>query len=176
VIWDRTGLILYSSAASERSWPAEDAELLAALSGHSSTRTHDRELDSARSWTQPRTQGLRALGLRVAVDDYGTGYCSLAYLRDLPIDELKIDRSFVARVAADLRSAAIVRSTIELAHALELRVVAEGVEDVAALDALAGFGCDYAQGYHFSRPLPAEAFTAWVQAQVADITPAVLVP
>jgi diguanylate cyclase (GGDEF)-like protein len=120
--------------------------------------------------------GLRALGLRVAVDDYGTGYCSLAYLRDLPIDELKIDRSFVARVAADRRSAAIVRSTIELAHALELRVVAEGVEDVAALDALAGFGCDYAQGYHFSLPLPAEAFTAWVQAQVADITPAVLVP
>jgi diguanylate cyclase (GGDEF)-like protein len=103
---------------------------------------------------------LRHLGLRIAVDDYGTGYCALAYLRDLPVDELKIDRSFIARVTTDPRSAAIVRSTIELAHALGLKVVAEGIEDPAALDAIAGFGCDYAQGYHFSRPLPAEAFVA----------------
>ena len=78
---------------------------------------------------------LGRLGLRIAVDDYGTGYCALAYLRDLPIDELKIDRSFIALVTADPRSAAIVRSTIELAHALGLKVVAEGVEDQAALDA-----------------------------------------
>jgi EAL domain-containing protein (putative c-di-GMP-specific phosphodiesterase class I) len=105
-------------------------------------------------------EALRRLGLRIAVDDYGTGYCALAYLRDLPIDELKIDRSFVARVTTDPRSAAIVRSSIELAHALGLRVVAEGVEDQEALDAVAGFGCDYAQGYHFSRPLPAAAFAA----------------
>src|SRR6185312_720386 len=71
---------------------------------------------------------LRGLGLRIAVDDYGTGYCSLAYLRDLPIDELKIDRSFIAALSQDPRSGAIVSSTIELAHALNFSVVAEGVE------------------------------------------------
>ncbi len=101
---------------------------------------------------------LRRLGLRIAVDDYGTGYCALAYLRDLPVDELKIDRSFIARITTDPRSAAIVRSTIELAHALGLKVVAEGVEDQAALDAVTDFGCDFAQGFHFSRPLTASAF------------------
>ena len=111
-------------------------------------------------------EALRALGLRIAVDDYGTGYCALAYLRDLPIDELKIDRSFIANVTTDPRSAAIVRSTIELAHALGLKVVAEGIENKHALDALTAFGCDYAQGYHFSRPVPAEAFTAWTHSRL----------
>ena len=111
-------------------------------------------------------EALRALGLRIAVDDYGTGYCALAYLRDLPIDELKIDRSFIANVTTDRRSGAIVRSTIELAHALGLKVVAEGIEDTKALAAVAAFGCDFAQGYHFSRPVPADAFTTWVRAQV----------
>ncbi len=112
---------------------------------------------------------LRRLGLRIAIDDYGTGYCALAYLRDLPIDELKIDRSFIAHVTTDRRSAAIVRSTIELGHALDLKVVAEGVEHQQALDALADFGCDYAQGYHFSRPLPADAFTASTRVRAIDI-------
>jgi EAL domain-containing protein (putative c-di-GMP-specific phosphodiesterase class I) len=106
---------------------------------------------------------LRRLGLRIAVDDYGTGYCALAYLRDLPIDELKIDRTFIAPVTADPRSAAIVRSTIELAHALDLEVVAEGVEAQSALDLLVDFGCDFAQGYHFSRPLPAHEFAEWAR-------------
>ena len=119
-------------------------------------------------------EALRALGLRIAVDDYGTGYCALAYLRDLPIDELKIDRSFIANVTTDRRSAAIVRSTIELAHALGLKVVAEGIENTEALAAVAAFGCDYAQGYHFSRPVPAEAFTTWVHARVADAAPPLL--
>ena len=117
-------------------------------------------------------EALRGLGLRIAVDDYGTGYCALAYLRDLPIDELKIDRSFIAHVTTDRRSAAIVRSTIELAHALDLKVVAEGVEDQQALDALAAFGCDYAQGYHFSRPLPAEEFAAWDWPTAMGLAPA----
>jgi diguanylate cyclase len=116
-------------------------------------------------------EALRALGLRIAVDDYGTGYCALAYLRDLPIDELKIDRSFIANVTTDRRSAAIVRSTIELAHALGLKVVAEGIERKQALDALAAFGCDYAQGYHF-----ADAFTAWTQARVPANSPELLAP
>jgi EAL domain-containing protein (putative c-di-GMP-specific phosphodiesterase class I) len=110
---------------------------------------------------------LRELGLRIAVDDYGTGYCALAYLRDLPIDELKIDRSFIAHITADPRSAAIVQSTVELAHALGLKLVAEGVEEQDALVALAAFGCDYAQGYHFSRPLTADAFAAWARLERA---------
>ena len=113
---------------------------------------------------------LRQLGLQLAVDDYGTGYAALAYLRDLPIDELKIDRSFVAHVTTDPRSAAIVRSTIELAHALGLTVVAEGVEDQEVLNAVKGFGCDFAQGYHFSRALPADAFTAWMLARASTQT------
>jgi diguanylate cyclase (GGDEF)-like protein len=104
---------------------------------------------------------LRGLGLRIAVDDYGTGYCSLAYLRDLPIDELKIDRSFIAALSQDPRSGAIVSSTIELAHALNFSVVAEGVEDESTLAALKAFGCDSVQGFYFSRPLPAEQFAAW---------------
>ena len=116
---------------------------------------------------------LRRLGLRIAVDDYGTGYCALAYLRDLPIDELKIDRSFIAHITADPRSAAIVHSTIELAHALDLKVVGEGVEEQDALTALVTFGCDYAQGYHFSRPLTADAFADWAQ---LDRVPAIAVP
>ena len=120
-------------------------------------------------------QALRALGLRIAVDDYGTGYCALAYLRDLPVDELKIDRSFISHVTTDRRSAAIVRSTIELAHALGLKVVAEGIEHQEALDAVAGFGCDYAQGYHFSRPLPADAFVWSTQlTRTSDVAPPVL--
>jgi diguanylate cyclase (GGDEF)-like protein len=121
-------------------------------------------------------EALRILGLRIAVDDYGTGYCALAYLRDLPIDELKIDRSFIANVTTDRRSAAIVRSTIELAHALGLKIVAEGIEHQQALDALAAFGCDYAQGYHFSRPLPAQAFTAWTHKLVAGVAAQELAP
>ncbi|MEA2127033.1 MAG: diguanylate cyclase [Solirubrobacteraceae bacterium] len=102
---------------------------------------------------------LKRLGLRLAVDDYGTGYCALSYLRDLPIDVLKIDRSFISRMADDTRSAAIVCSTIELAHALGLAVVAEGVEHQPALDTLVSFGCDLAQGYHFGRPVPAPDLT-----------------
>ena len=108
---------------------------------------------------------LRLLGVRVAVDDFGTGYSSLAYLRELPIDELKLDRSFVSAMAADPRSAAIVRSTIELAHALGLRLVAEGVEDGPTADELARFGCDEAQGFYFSRPLPADELADWLDAQ-----------
>jgi len=108
-------------------------------------------------------EALRQLGCRIAIDDYGTGYCALAYLRDLPVDELKIDRSFVASINTDPRSTVIVRSTIELAHALGLQVVAEGIEDQQTLDAVASFDCDHAQGYHFSRPVPAAAFAAAVR-------------
>jgi len=105
---------------------------------------------------------LRALGIRIAVDDYGTGYSSLSYLQDLPVDDLKLDRSFVMRSADDPRSAAIVSSTVGLAHALHLRIVAEGVESEAVLEQLTAVGCDLAQGYHLARPQPADQLTAWL--------------
>ena len=105
---------------------------------------------------------LRDVGIKIAVDDFGTGYSSLAYLRDLPIDELKLDRSFIFSMADDARSAALVESTIALAHALGLRMVAEGVESRAAYLELARFGCDEAQGYYLSRPVPAAELDHWL--------------
>ena len=108
--------------------------------------------------------GLRALGVRLAVDDYGTGYSSLAYLRELPVDELKLDRSFVTHLATDPRAAAIVRSTVALSHELGMTMVAEGVEDAHVLRTLAGWACDLAQGYHIARPLSCERFTEWLLA------------
>jgi diguanylate cyclase (GGDEF)-like protein len=105
---------------------------------------------------------LARLGVRASLDDYGTGYASLAYLRELPLHELKIDRSFVRDLAREARDQTIVRSTIELGHSLGLVVVAEGVEEAAALELLADLGCDLAQGYLMSRPMPAEDVPAWL--------------
>ena len=94
----------------------------------------------------------RSLGVLVSIDDYGTGHSSLNYLQALPADELKIDMSFVRTIAVDQRNAVMVRSTIALAHELGIKVVAEGVEDEACLQALKSMGCDIAQGYHIGRP------------------------
>jgi diguanylate cyclase len=105
---------------------------------------------------------LRRLGVRTSIDDYGTGYSSLAYLRHLPADELKLDRSLTADVGADSRAAAIVEHTVALAHALGLRLVAEGVEDDATGAVLAALGCDVAQGYAIARPMPVEDFLSWL--------------
>jgi diguanylate cyclase (GGDEF)-like protein len=105
---------------------------------------------------------LREAGLRISVDDFGTGYSSLAYLKRLPINELKIDRSFVSPMLKDESDLIIVRSTINLGHDLGLRVVAEGVEDERTLKQLELLGCDLAQGYHMSRPLTADAFAEWI--------------
>jgi diguanylate cyclase (GGDEF)-like protein len=107
---------------------------------------------------------LRAIGVLLSVDDYGTGYSSLAYLQALPVDELKLDRSFVTHMSSDPRAATIVRSTIELSHQLGMLMVAEGVEDAAALQMLRKAGCDVAQGYHIARPMPAEQLTQWLDA------------
>jgi diguanylate cyclase len=108
---------------------------------------------------------LDALGVRVAIDDYGTSYSSLGYLQRLStVDELKLDRMFVSQIAGNPRSAAIVKSSIELAHALGMIVVAEGVEDGEVLRQLRGWGCDQAQGYHISRPVPAERLSDWLAA------------
>jgi diguanylate cyclase (GGDEF)-like protein len=105
---------------------------------------------------------LASHGVDASLDDFGTGYSSLTYLQQLPVRELKIDGSFVRGLASGERDRAIVRSTIELGHRLGLSVVAEGVEDGATLDLLVDLGCDQAQGYYLSEPLPAEAIAEWV--------------
>ncbi|MFY1695739.1 putative bifunctional diguanylate cyclase/phosphodiesterase [Solwaraspora sp. WMMA2101] len=105
---------------------------------------------------------LRELGVRMAIDDFGTGFSSLSYLRQLPIDVLKIDRSFTAEMAFSARQRSLVDGIIRLAHNLELAVVAEGIETVAERNLLGDLGCGFGQGYLFSRPLPEPAAAAWV--------------
>ena len=108
--------------------------------------------------------GLRELGFQLTVDDFGTGYSSLAYLQRLPVSSLKIDKSFVTAMATgDADSETIVRSTLHLAHNLGLAVVAEGVETEDVCETLTDLGCGHAQGYFFSRPLPADDFVAWLR-------------
>ena len=108
-------------------------------------------------------QLLHSLGCRLAIDDYGTGYSSLAYLRRLPLNELKIDKSFVQRMARDASDAVIVRSTIDLAHNMGLSVVAEGVEDEATLERLRALGCDMVQGFFLGKPMTAADVTTWMR-------------
>jgi EAL domain-containing protein (putative c-di-GMP-specific phosphodiesterase class I) len=115
---------------------------------------------------------LADLGIETMIDDYGTGYSSLRYLQQMPVSSLKIDQSFVRRMRSDPDSAAIVRSTIELCHALSLRAIAEGVEDEAAWSALARDGCDAAQGYYVGRPLPVGEFQAWANTSRWSTDPA----
>ena len=107
--------------------------------------------------------GLHELGVRLAIDDYGTGYSSMAYLKRLPVDELKVDRSFVLNMTASDNDAILVRSAIDLGHNLGLTVVAEGVETDEHVRALQHLGCDIAQGYHFARPMPADDVVEWLR-------------
>jgi EAL domain-containing protein (putative c-di-GMP-specific phosphodiesterase class I) len=102
-------------------------------------------------------RALRALGIEVAVDDFGTGYSNLAWLASLPLNRLKIDRSFVSKMATDPRSEALVGAIIQMAHALELKVTAEGIETAAQAERLRELGCDEAQGFWFSRPVSLQA-------------------
>ena len=104
-------------------------------------------------------QRLHDLGVRLSIDDFGTGYSSMAYLRRLPVDELKIDRSFVLGMCTTQQDAVLVRTAIDLGHNLGLTVVAEGVEGAEHVDALRVLGCDLAQGYHFARPMLAAELT-----------------
>jgi len=106
---------------------------------------------------------LRSHGVQVSIDDYGTGFSSLTYLRNLPVQELKIDRALIGNVATDDRSRMIVASTIQLAHALDMRIVAEGVENAADLAALVAMGIDIVQGYHLARPMPPSQINQWVR-------------
>ncbi|WP_020499505.1 putative bifunctional diguanylate cyclase/phosphodiesterase [Sciscionella marina] len=113
----------------------------------------------------PVLRRLHALGVVLALDDFGTGYSSLAYLRQLPVDEVKIDKSFVQGMGTDLGDLAVVRSIVELGHSLGLHVVAEGVEDDLSREALLGMDCDVAQGYLISRPLPEDKLEPWIRAR-----------
>jgi EAL domain-containing protein (putative c-di-GMP-specific phosphodiesterase class I) len=106
---------------------------------------------------------LSEMGVRLSIDDFGTGYSSLSYLRRLPVQEIKIDRSFVLNMTEDENDAVIVRSTIDLARNLGLEVVAEGVENARTWSDLESYGCDIAQGYFLSRPVLADELAAWLK-------------
>lgn len=108
-------------------------------------------------------KSLSELGIRIAIDDFGTGYSSLAYLKQLPLDTLKIDKSFVLNITSNENDAVIVRSMIDLAHNLGRKVVAEGIEQKETWDLLSILGCDDAQGYYISKPLPAKELESWFQ-------------
>jgi diguanylate cyclase (GGDEF)-like protein len=130
----------------------------------------------------PVLRRLHELGVGLAVDDFGTGYSSLAYLRRLPVDQVKIDKSFVLGMGTDLSDMAVVRAIVDLGHTLELTVVAEGVEEESVRDQLAGMGCDVAQGFLFCRPLGEQRFDAWLHTRTVrmpslspdEATPALL--
>ena len=112
---------------------------------------------------QQTLEKLHSMGVQLSIDDFGTGYSSLAYLKHLPVDELKIDKSFVLNMESDAGDEKIVKSTIDLGHNMGLRVVAEGVESMIAMRMLKEMGCDQAQGFYISRPIPASNFIAWRQ-------------
>jgi len=105
---------------------------------------------------------LRAMGVHIALDDFGIGYSSLAYLNRLPLDEIKIDRSFVIGMIDDESSATIVRATVDLGHGLGYGVVAEGVENVETRQRLSALGCDAIQGFLVARPMPADQTAEWI--------------
>jgi diguanylate cyclase (GGDEF)-like protein len=111
---------------------------------------------------QVTLERLSALGVGLSVDDYGTGHCSLTYLRSLPVQELKLDRSFVTGMASNAKDAAIARSSVDLAHSLGMRMVAEGVEDAEAAALLLAAGCDLVQGWYYARAMPLSDLRAWL--------------
>ena len=102
------------------------------------------------------------MGMELSIDDFGTGYSSLAYLKRLPVDELKIDKSFVLKMEQDIDDTKIVKSTIDLGHNMGLRVVAEGIENAEVMALLKELGCDQAQGYFISRPMPVANMPEWL--------------
>jgi EAL domain-containing protein (putative c-di-GMP-specific phosphodiesterase class I) len=105
---------------------------------------------------------LRDIGVQISMDDFGTGHSSLAQLRNIPLHELKIDRSFVMSLAEDEHNDVIVKTTINLAHSMKLKVVAEGVEDIETMRRISALGCEQAQGYFLSKPIPSKSFRSWL--------------
>jgi EAL domain-containing protein (putative c-di-GMP-specific phosphodiesterase class I) len=113
-------------------------------------------------------QKLQALGVRIAIDDFGSGYSSLSHLRHFPIDQLKIDRNFIAGLEREGEARAIVRAVIDLADALQIEVVAEGIETSEQASHLLSLGCELGQGFHFGRPLPAQVITSLLDLKCAN--------
>ncbi len=107
---------------------------------------------------------LRLVGFHLSLDDFGTGYSSMLQLARLPFTELKVDHSFVTTAATSEESAIVVRSIIDLGHALDMHLTAEGVEDAKVMALLTELGCDFAQGYHIARPMPPEELDSWADA------------
>ena len=166
----RVGVAVNLSARNLNSpnFPSRVADALAAHQVDASQLTF--EITESRIMADPERslpilRELHAMKIKLSIDDFGTGYSSLAYLRRLPIDEIKIDRSFVQGMITDLSDLAIVRAIIDLGHSLGLRVVAEGVEEEAARDALRNLRCDEMQGYLLSRPLAIDKLEAWFQSR-----------
>jgi EAL domain-containing protein (putative c-di-GMP-specific phosphodiesterase class I) len=112
---------------------------------------------------QHTLERLHAMGVELSIDDFGTGYSSLAYLKRLPVHELKIDKSFVMNMESDADDTKIVRSTIDLGHNMGLKVVAEGIESEVVWELLAGMGCDQGQGYFIGRPMPVDELPGWLE-------------
>ena len=110
-------------------------------------------------------QELKGMGIEISIDDFGTGYSSLNYLKSFPIDTLKIDRSFISQVTSNNQDAAIAKAIIAMAHSLQLKVIAEGVETAAQLAFLCEEGCQVFQGYFYSPPLPAAEFAQFLAAK-----------
>ena len=175
--WLRSGLTL-SIAVNLSSWNLRDVtlpETITCLLERYSVPSHLLRVELTESAIMTDAdralevlQRLSRLGIHISVDDFGTGYSSLAYLKRLPIDELKIDRSFVQHMAEIESDAAIVRSTVMLAHSLSLQIVAEGVEDLATWHCLADCNCDIAQGYYMSRPLSPTDLEKWLRKTLAE--------
>ena len=127
-------------------------------------------MDDPRRALEVLTQ-LHDVGVSISIDDFGTGYSSLSYLKKLPAQEIKIDKSFVLEMDHNPDDRTIVHSTIELAHNLGLRVVAEGVSSQLAWEQLKRLGCDEGQGYHFGRPMPPEALADWYRRTISQAQP-----
>ena len=159
----RDPLLVQEVAASLRRWNVPASALTLEL-------TESAVMDDAEHALEVLTR-LDAMGVGLSIDDFGTGYSSLSYLKRLPVDEIKIDRSFVMDMKTDNNDAIIVRSTIDLAHNMGLRVVAEGIENAETLEHLRTLGCDMAQGYYISRPVPYEAFVSWLSDAKCGVRP-----
>jgi diguanylate cyclase len=114
---------------------------------------------------------LREQGIRVAIDDFGSGFSALSYLRDLPIDEVKLDRQFISSITDDARAAAVVRAVIDLTHELDVIVVAEGIEDAGTADWLREHGCDIGQGHYFGAPVAASMIPQLIAPELASPPP-----
>jgi EAL domain-containing protein (putative c-di-GMP-specific phosphodiesterase class I) len=171
-VWADTGLVLEVSVnvsptdLTDDGFPAEVATVLL-RHGVPATRLVLEVTESLLMADRERAvrvlERLRDTGVGISIDDYGTGYSSLAYLASLPVTELKLDRAFVSSMPGSPRAAVVVTSTLQLAQSLGLVLVAEGVEDAQTVDALIALDCDLVQGYHVSRPLPAAQLEAWLR-------------